>query len=499
MKFGLLFNVKKEKELCSYYEKNIKKFFEIDNISKSVHRGCLALYWRDKPLRIWLSKHFRREWKGKMLPDWFAGVNKTQFDCFIKGWIESDGHIDENGRTSITTKESDLAMFSSLLGLNFGRMIGLRKVRINAKDYHKLIIPKSNRGYKFKEKYVLVGIYSIKELRNRDSRTKLYNLQVEDDESYCTSMISLHNCQIHMKDEDVKLFTRRLENVTKQVPEVVLYLKECVKVKSCILDAEAVGFNPVTQKYIPFQKISQRIRRKYDIEDMADKFPVEVNIFDILFHNDKSLLNNSFKERRKILEKIVKQKPRRIVLAKQIITSNLNEAQKFYDESLKLGEEGVMAKNLDSTYKPGSRVGYGVKIKPILEPLDLVIVAAEYGEGKRSGWLASFYLACSDNTEFKEIGKVSTGLKELEKEGVTFKKLTELLKPLITKSSGKHVELTPRIVIEVGYEEIQKSVNYGSGYALRFPRFLRLRIDEKTIADINTLKEIESLFAKQRN
>ena len=98
----------------------------------------------------------------------------------------------------------------------------------------------------------------------------------------------------------------------------------------------------------------------------------------------------------------------------------------------------------------------------------------------------------------REIGKVSTGLKELEKEGVTFKKLTELLKPLITKSSGKHVEVTPKIVIEVGYEEIQKSVNYSSGYALRFPRFLRLRIDEKKVNDINTLGEVSKLYNQQR-
>ena len=303
--------------------------------------------------------------------------------------------------------------------------------------------------------------------------------------------------QIHI-GKDITIFTRRLENVTKQFPEVVLYLKECVKVKSCILDAEAVGFDPETKKYVPFQKISQRIRRKYDIEDMADKFPVEVNIFDILYYNKKSLLKTSFQERRKILEKIVNQKPRKIVLAKQIITSNLNEAQKFYDESLKLGEEGIMAKNLDGIYKPGSRVGYGVKIKPILEPLDLVIVAAEYGEGKRSGWFSSYYLACSDNGQLKEIGKVSTGLKELEKEGVTFKQLTDLLKPLITKSSGKHVEVTPKIIIEVGYEEIQKSINYGSGYALRFPRFLRLRTDEKKVNDINTLEEVSKLYNQQR-
>ena len=163
-----------------------------------------------------------------------------------------------------------------------------------------------------------------------------------------------------------------------------------------------------------------------------------------------------------------------------------------------MGEEGAMAKNLEGIYKPGSRVGYGVKIKSIMDPLDLVIVAAEYGEGKRSGWLTSFYLACSDNGKLVEIGKVSTGLKELEEQGTTFKEMTGLLKPLVRKSSGKFVELKPEIVIEVGYEEIQKSVNYSSGYALRFPRFIRLRTDEKTVDDINTAEDVEQLYEQQR-
>jgi DNA ligase-1 len=107
-------------------------------------------------------------------------------------------------------------------------------------------------------------------------------------------------------------------------------------------------------------------------------------------------------------------------------------------------------------------------------------------------------LACFDHGDLKEVGKVSTGLKELESEGITFKKMTEILEPLITKTKGKFVELKPDVVIEVGYEEIQKSVNYNSGYALRFPRFLRLRLDEKKTKDINSIEDLEKLFIQQR-
>ncbi|MFT4297887.1 MAG: DNA ligase, partial [Candidatus Woesearchaeota archaeon] len=140
---------------------------------------------------------------------------------------------------------------------------------------------------------------------------------------------------------------------------------------------------------------------------------------------------------------------------------------------------------------------YGMKIKSILEPLDLVIVRAEYGEGKRAGWLSSFTLACIDEDgSFLEIGKVSTGLKEKEEQGVSFIELTNLLKPLVLSESNKQVDVKPSIIIEVGYEEIQKSSSYSSGFALRFPRFLRLR-EDKHLSEISSIDYIERLFRQQ--
>jgi DNA ligase 1 len=302
---------------------------------------------------------------------------------------------------------------------------------------------------------------------------------------------------VHKKEGILRIFTRRLEDVTEQFPDVVRNLKGKINAESCILEGEAVGIDK-KGNYTPFQNVSERIRRKYDITTLSEKYPMELNLFDIIYYNGKSLINEPFIDRRKILEKIVRQDKGRIVLAKQMITSDEKEAQKFYDESLKSGQEGVMAKSLQAVYKPGARVGYGLKIKPIMEPLDLVIIGAEYGEGKRSGWLTSFDLACNDNGEFKEIGKVSTGLKEIEEQGVSYIELTKHIKPLIVKSKGKYVEVKPEIVIEVGYEEIQKSPTYSSGYALRFPRFLRLRIDDKTTDEINTIEDIERLYSQQR-
>ncbi|MFO8016035.1 MAG: ATP-dependent DNA ligase [Candidatus Woesearchaeota archaeon] len=305
--------------------------------------------------------------------------------------------------------------------------------------------------------------------------------------------------QVHKQGDEIKLFTRRLEDVTRQFPDLVEAVRENVKGESFILDAEAVGFDPETGRYLPFQSISQRIKRKYDIESMARQFPVELNVFDIISHEGKNLMKEPFRKRRDILESIVKQKDKEIILARQIITDDEGEAGEFYKESLGKGEEGVMAKNLDGIYKPGSRVGYGVKIKPVMETLDVVIVGAEWGTGKRSGWLSSYSIACKDEEtgELKEIGKVGTGVKELEGSGVTFDILTNMLKPLITEEKGREVRVKPRIVIEVNYEEIQKSPTYSSGYALRFPRVVRIR-EDRGPDDVSTTATVKELYEGQK-
>ncbi|MEA2036408.1 MAG: ATP-dependent DNA ligase [Nanoarchaeota archaeon] len=296
--------------------------------------------------------------------------------------------------------------------------------------------------------------------------------------------------QIHKKHNEIKLFTRRLEDVTKQFAELIPYIKDSVKGGEFIIDSECVGYDPKTHKYLPFQNISQRIRRKYDIDLMAKKFPVEINLFDIMYYDGKTLIKEDFEKRRELLEKIVKQVPRKIILAKKLVTSDEKKAESFYKEALKAGNEGVMFKKLDAPYKPGARVGYMVKLKPVMDTLDLVIVGAEWGEGKRSKWMSSFILACVDDGKFLEIGKVGTGIKE-KGEGITFEQLTELLKPLIKSEKGKNIEVKPKIVVEIDYEELQKSTNYASGYALRFPRLVNLRLDRnsKDIADLDIVED----------
>jgi DNA ligase-1 len=302
---------------------------------------------------------------------------------------------------------------------------------------------------------------------------------------------------IHKKGKEIKLFTRSLENVTKQFPEVVDYIKKHVKGKSFILDSEAVGYDKKTKEYKPFQDISQRIRRKYDIEKLKDKLPIEINVFDILYYNGKSLLHEAFEKRTALIKKILRNQKYRIIHTKQIITGNEKRAEKFYKNALKDNQEGIMMKNLKATYNPGSRVGHMLKVKPEERDLDLVIVGAEYGTGKRSGWMSSFILACKDGKEFLEIGKMGTGIKEKEEQGTTFKELTKKLTPLIVKEKGKTIQVKPKIIVSVTYQEIQKSPNYNSSFALRFPRFTALRPD-KPLSEITSLEEIKKDFEKQK-
>ncbi|MFW5847050.1 MAG: ATP-dependent DNA ligase [Nanoarchaeota archaeon] len=304
-------------------------------------------------------------------------------------------------------------------------------------------------------------------------------------------------------DGKVELFTRRLENVTEQFPEVQEYVIKYVKGKSFILDSEAVGFDKKTKEYKPFQEISQRIRRKYNISELQKKLPIEVNVFDIIYYNGKSMLNKPLKERSELIRKIITNKPYKIITSKQIITNNEKRATKFYKKALEDNQEGVMFKNLNAIYQPGSRVGHMLKIKPEERDLDLVITGGEWGTGKRSGWLTSFIISCHDNKKqsYREIGKVATGLKEKKSDkskpdDLTYEELTEKLRPLIKKEKGRSVEIKPAVVLSVTYQEIQKSPNYSSGFALRFPRFTALRPD-KSSKDVSTLDEIKKDYENQ--
>ncbi len=306
----------------------------------------------------------------------------------------------------------------------------------------------------------------------------------------------------HIDGDKIWLYTRRLENVTKQFPDLTKLVKKHVKAKKCIIEGEMLGIDARTGKPLPFQALSQRIQRKYDIERLVNEIPIQINLFDIVYLDGKMLFNETLENRRKILEKIIKPLEGKFQLAKQLVTKDLKAAEKFYKEALEANQEGVIVKNLEAKYHPGRRVAGGwLKVKPTLETLDLAIIGAIWGTGKRAGWLGSYILGCKDSEtgEFLQCGMMGTGVKEKKtnSEDITLLELTEMLKPYITQDTKGEVKIKPKIVIEVAYEEIQKSPNYSSGFALRFPRFIRLRSD-KGPEDADDLNRIKRIYKMQK-
>jgi len=294
--------------------------------------------------------------------------------------------------------------------------------------------------------------------------------------------------QIHKSGGKVRIFSRRLTDVTKSLPDIVEIIRQRVKLDEAILEGEviAVGKNG---NPLPFQHLMRRFRRVYSIERMIEEIPVELYLFDIIYMNGESLISLPYVERRRKLEEAVSG----IFLTKQLITSNSKEAEHFLEEAINEGHEGLMAKRLNSPYIPGIRGKHWLKIKRTLEPLDLVIVAAEYGTGRRHEWLSDYYLAARDEEtgEFLTIGKTFKGLTDREIE-----EMTKRLKQIAVEERGHVVIVKPQIVVEVAYNEIQKSPKYKSGMALRFARITRIR-DDKGPEEADTIQRVRQIYEQQ--
>ena len=294
--------------------------------------------------------------------------------------------------------------------------------------------------------------------------------------------------QIHKQNGRVEVFSRRLTNVTESLPEIVETVNLNIKAQSAIVEGEVVALNPVGYP-IAFQHLMRRFKRIRDVSGMAKKIPLTLYLFDILYLNGISLIAQPYEERRQILAENAGQIP----LSKQIVTEKVGEAEDFLKEAIAAGHEGLMAKKLDSPYTPGSRGKKWLKIKTVLDPLDLVITAAEYGYGRRKGWLSDYYLGARDpeNGGFLEVGKTFKGLTDAE-----IIEMTRQLKESVIAEQGHRVIVIPKIVVEVAYNEIQFSPKYRSQMALRFARISRIR-DDKTPQEADTIGRVKEIYEKQ--
>ena len=289
--------------------------------------------------------------------------------------------------------------------------------------------------------------------------------------------------QFHKKGNWVRMYSRRLEDVTAALPDVIQQLMGATE-HDVILDGEVIAIKD--GKLMPFQSVLRRLRRKHDIAQAQEAIEMVPNVFDILWLDGETLIDLPFSERRKQLESVVTQ-----FVAPQVVSGQEEEITKTYEAALAAGHEGIMIKVPASPYTPGQRGKNWIKIKPEVDTLDLAVIGAEWGEGKRAHVFGSFLVACQDAGKLVPISRVATGFSDEQ-----LAEVHEMLKESVISESGKEVTFEPSLVFEIGYAELQASSNYEAGFALRFPRFIRVR-DDKDITDIETIGGIRERYKRQ--
>ena len=292
--------------------------------------------------------------------------------------------------------------------------------------------------------------------------------------------------QIHRGDGAVRIWSRRLTDVTASLPELVELARAELGEGDAILEGEVVAV-AAGGRPLPFQELMRRFRRVHEIAEVARAVPVRLYLFDCLYAGGVSLVDRPYAERWSALAAQTGGRH----LAERRIAGDLAEAEAFLRASLDAGHEGLMAKALDSAYTPGVRGTRWFKLK-LADRLDCVIVAADRGSGRRRGWLSNYHLAVRDaDGGLAEVGKTFKGLTDRE-----FAAMTARLQALAVDDDGYTVRVRPEVVVEVAYNEIQSSPRYPSGYALRFARITRIR-DDKRSEDADTLEGLRARFAAQ--
>ncbi len=320
--------------------------------------------------------------------------------------------------------------------------------------------------------------------------------------------------QVHKNADDIKLFSRNLENTTHAFPDLIAGVKKEVKAKSAIFEGEAIAYNPFTSEFLPFQETTKR-RRKYKIEEMVKKLPLVLFAFDLLYLNGRDITQKPYRERRKLLQSIIVKNGRVIKLAEEKVLHRASEISEFFNEAISEGLEGLMLKKLDSPYVAGGRGFHWIKFKrsqagELTDTVDCVLLGVYRGRGKRTkfgvgGLLVGVYDDKRD--EFVTISRIGTGLTDEE-----FKKVNELSKNLRIEKKPARVNsdikpsywVEPKLVMEIYADEITRSPVHtagrdreGPGYALRFPRLVKFREQDKRAEDATTVSEIVKLYNQQ--
>jgi len=322
--------------------------------------------------------------------------------------------------------------------------------------------------------------------------------------------------QAHKTGKEIKLFSRKMDDVTHQFPDVVDQIKKNVKDRSFIIEGEVVAVDK-KGNLLPFQELMPR-RRKHDVEKYVKKIPVCYYLFDLLYKNGKNYIRKTYPKRYKALQSSIKKETKRLQMAKRIVTGKLEEMEEFFNKTIERGGEGVLVKSRgdDSVYRAGTRGWLWIKwkreyAKEMRDTFDLIVVGAFHGKGKRSGTYGSLLCAAYNKKEdvFETVTRLGAGFtdKQLEELPKKFRKMKVSHKPARLKIKKDKIKpdiwLEPEIVVEVLGAELTRSPVHtcaekdGKGLALRFPRFVKYRKDKKP-EQATTSKEIEQMWKKRK-
>ena len=292
--------------------------------------------------------------------------------------------------------------------------------------------------------------------------------------------------QVHKCADEVRVYTRSLNEVTPAVPEVAEAARR-FKARELILDGEAIALKPDGTP-LPFQETMRRFGRKLEVETLRGALPLSVYFFDCLLLEGEDLTAHPATQRFQALDRVAPKE----LLVERLVTSDAAAAKAFFDRSLERGHEGLMAKSLEAPYEAGGRGGAWLKIKQA-NTLDLVILAAEWGNGRRSGWLSNLHLGARDASSggFVMLGKTFKGMTDRMLAWQT----TRLL-ALENRRERHVVHVKPELVVEVAFNEIQTSPRYPGGLALRFARVKRYREDKRPW-EADTIETVRSLYEGQ--
>lgn len=318
--------------------------------------------------------------------------------------------------------------------------------------------------------------------------------------------------QIHKDGDNIRLFSRNLEETTRMFPEIIEGAKKQITAKTAILDSEALAFNPQSDEFLPFQETTKR-RRKYGIEDMAKKMPLKAFVFDVMYLGGKPLIDAPLRERMKKLKEAIKGDEILVAQPGEIVTE-INRLEEIYNDAITKGLEGLLVKRPDCKYEAGARNFNWVKLKrhygaELKDTIDCVILGYIFGRGKRAEFGAGSLLVGvynSESDEFVTVSKIGTGLTDEEWREVHKRadKIKVDHKPArVSSILTPSVWINPEIVIEVLADEITRSPVHTAGkkgsdpgYALRFPRLIKFR-DDKGPEDVTTVKELVEMYHQQ--